>query len=185
MEFTLLYQGPLKSNGSRRQKQEIRRVFHPQLKLLWSQQPLKGFDECLQENPAKGKTSILQRIGPFVYAPLVNDKMKVIAELDIIFLRPEPPGFLITQGGDIDNRLKTLFDALRMPKIQSELPDGDDPTGEENPFFCLLKDDALITKISVKTDRLLQSSTSDSHVHLLIGVKTKGTVGTWFNIGIG
>lgn len=184
MEFTLLYQGPLKSRGSAKQKQEIRRVFHPQLKLLWSQQPLNGFNEFLQENPAKGKTSILQKIGQFVYAPLINDKLKVIAELDIIFLRPEPPGSLITQGGDIDNRLKTLFDALRMPKVESEIPKGDFPSKEENPFFCLLEDDTLITKLSVKTDRLLEPSPSDNHVHLLIAVKTKGTVGTWFNIGI-
>ncbi|MBW1715980.1 MAG: hypothetical protein JRJ77_09175 [Deltaproteobacteria bacterium] len=87
MEFTLLYQGPLKSRGSAKQKQEIRRVFHPQLKLLWSQQPLNGFNEFLQENPDKGKTSILQKIGQFVYAPLINDKLKVIAELgDLICL---------------------------------------------------------------------------------------------------
>ena len=71
-----------------------------------------------------------------------------------------------------------------MPKVEAELPDGDLPNREENPFFCLLENDALITKICVKTDRLLESPTSDSHVHLLIAVKTKGTVGTWFNIGI-
>jgi len=184
MEFTLLYQGPLKSQGSAKQKQEIRRVFHPQLKSLWSQLPRIEFNHLLQKKPAEKEISILQKIGQFVYAPLINDKLKVIAELNIIFLRPEPPGSLITQGGDIDNRLKTLFDALRMPKVESEIPKGDLPRKEENPFFCLLEDDALITKLSVKTDRLLESSPSDNHVHLLIAVKTKGTVGTWFNIGI-
>lgn len=71
-----------------------------------------------------------------------------------------------------------------MPKVESEIPKDDHPDKEESPFFCLLEDDALITKISVKTERLLESSPSDSHVHLLISVKTKGTVGTWFNISI-
>lgn len=183
MEFTLLYQGPLKSNGSVKHKQEIRRIFHPQLKLLWSQQPLSGFNEFLQENPAK-EISILQKIGQFVYAPLVNDELKLIAELDIIFLRPEPPGSLLTQGGDIDNRLKTLFDALRMPNRESEIPKSDFPGKEENPFFCLLEDDSLITKLSVKTDRLLEPAPSNNHVYLLITVKLKGTHGTWFSMAI-
>jgi hypothetical protein len=30
MDFTLVYQGDLKANGNAKQKQEIRRVFHPQ-----------------------------------------------------------------------------------------------------------------------------------------------------------
>lgn len=185
MEFSLLYQGPLKSNGTTQHKQEIRRVFHPQLKLLWQQTPLNSFNEILQENPPKGKISILQKVGDFTFAPLVNEKLKLYAELDLVFLRPEAPGSLITQSGDIDNRLKTLFDALRMAKVCTEIPDGDNPNQDESPFFCLLEDDSLITKISVKTDRLLIPAPSDNHVYLLLTVKTKIVVGTWLNIAIG
>jgi hypothetical protein len=35
--------------------------------------------------------------------------------LNILFLRADIPGKVV-QSGDIDNRLKTLFDALRMPQ---------------------------------------------------------------------
>lgn len=103
MEFSLLYQGSLNSNGTPTQKQEIRRVFHPQLKSLWQQTPLNSFHEFLQENPPEGKISILKRVGDFTFAPLVCESLNISAELDIIFLRPEAPGSLITQGGDIDN----------------------------------------------------------------------------------
>jgi hypothetical protein len=185
MEFSLLYQGPLKSNGATTQKQEIRRVFHPQLKSLWQQIPLNSFHEFLQENPPQGKISILKKVGVFTFAPLVSESLRLSAELDIIFLRPEAPGSIITQGGDIDNRLKTLFDALRMAKRETEIPSGDTPNEGENPFFCVLEDDSLITKVSVKTDRLLITAPSDNYVHLLITVKTKMIVGTWFNISIG
>jgi hypothetical protein len=139
----------------------------------------------LKENPPKGKISILNKVGAFTFAPLISERLKISAELDVIFLRPEAPGTLITQSGDIDNRLKTLFDALRMAKIDSEIPNGDFPKENENPFFCVLEDDSLITKVTVKTDRLLVDTPSDNYVHLLITIKTKIVVGTFTNIFIG
>lgn len=186
MEFTLLYDGPLKANGTTKQKQEIRRSFHPQLKTLWQQLPLKGLQtKLLKEEPKNGEISILRKVGKFTYVPLVSEKLNLTAELNITFLRPEAPGSLITQGGDIDNRLKTLFDGLRMAKVDSEIPNGDEPTSDEDPFYCVLEDDSLITKVSVLTDRLLQPTPTENHVHLIVGVKTKITVGTWVNISIG
>jgi len=185
MEFSILYQGPLKSNGTAKQKQEIHRVFHSQLNVLWQQTPLNSFHEFLQENPPTGKTSIIQKVGTFKFAPLINENLKLAAELNIIYLRPEAHVSLITQSRDIDNRLKTLFDALRMAKVESEIPSGGTPKEDEHPFFCVLEDASLITRVSVKTDRLLQPSPSENHAHLLIGVKIKIVVGTWFKIAIG
>jgi hypothetical protein len=182
MEFTLVYQGILKTNGNAKQKQKIRRTFHSQLKRLWQYPPLDTMQDMLQENPPKKNSSILKSIGQFQYAPLINNKLGNVAELEIIFLRPSPPGSVIIQGGDIDNRLKTLFDALRMPQVPAEIPAGDLPDENEKPFFCLLEDDVLITRVSVETDRLLESEEPPSHVHLVIRVKTKGLVATWFNI---
>lgn len=49
------------------------------------------------------------------------------------------------------------------------------PVGaDENPFFVLLEDDSLITKVSVTTDRLLTPQADGEHindVHLIIGVR--------------
>ena len=182
MEFTLVYQGILKSNGNAKQKQEIRRALHPQLKALWQYPPLDTMQDMLQENPPRKVVSVIKEIGPFQYATLINNSLKNVAEIEIIFLRPSPPGSLIVQGGDIDNRLKTLFDALRMPQVTEEIPNGDLPRENEKPFYCLLEDDALITKISVQTDRLLEATESPNHVHLVIHVKTKGLTATWSNI---
>jgi hypothetical protein len=92
-----------------------------------------------------------------------------------LFLRRENPGELITKGGDIDNRLKTLFDALRVPEHSSELG-GAVPEADENPFFCLMESDTLITDFHVTTDRLLlplQSSERETDVHLVINVKVR------------
>lgn len=99
-------------------------------------------------------------------------------------LRPEPPGSIITQAGDIDNRLKTLFDALKVPKEASALPPNDDPQEGETSFFCLLEDDNLITKVSVGTDRLLDPCQSSSEVVMLIHVTTKATRASYANTGL-
>jgi hypothetical protein len=72
------------------------------------------------------------------------------------------PGNLIRSGGDIDNRIKVLLDGLKMPQIEADL--GGFPIAEdENPFFCLLEDDSLITSLSVTADRLLMPQTGDGH----------------------
>jgi len=183
MEFTLVYRGPLKANGKPADKQKIRREFHSQIRELWKQPPLKGW--YLGDNPPSKGPSIIQNLGGFRLAPLVTKKLDLIAELQITLLRPELPGGLVTQGGDIDNRLKTLLDALRMPRNMGEIPLGQTPTEDEDPFFCLLEDDSLITKIGVCTDRLLEKTTSRSEVLLLVHARTKVTKLSYNNLGLG
>jgi hypothetical protein len=185
VEFTLTYRGLLRANGSSADKQQIRRKIHQQMKVLWQQLPLSDTAKYLTDPPApQGSIALIRPLSGFRFAPLVSPDFALIAELRITFLRPEEPGSLITQGGDIDNRLKTLLDALRMPKVASELPAGDSPQGEENPFFCLLEDDNLVTKISVNTDRLLEPVDNPSEVLLIIHIQIKGTRGIWANIGL-
>jgi hypothetical protein len=89
----------------------------------------------------------------FRFWPLVTEEYCLRCALDILFLRPEKPGMLI-KSGDIDARIKTIFDALRMPKNLDETGRMG-PQVDEDPFFCLLEDDKLISEIKVNTDNLL------------------------------
>ncbi len=84
----------------------------------------------------------------------------------------------------IDNRLKTLLDSLRAPKELQELPKDDSPKNDEDPYFCLLEDDNLITKLSVVTDRLLEPYENSSEVQLMIPVTIKPTKLTYRNMGL-
>jgi len=127
----------------------------------------------------------LRTVGPFTFVPLVNPRVDLIAELDIVLLRPEPPGSIITQSGDIDNRLKTLFDALRMPHNLAELPQGEAPAPDEPRFYVLLEDDNLIQHVAVRTDRLLEPTVDPLEVVLMIRVATKVTGATMDNLGLG
>jgi hypothetical protein len=106
-------------------------------------------------------------------------------EIDILFLRPDPPGKLL-QSGDIDNRLKTVFDALKMPSSLDEAG-GKGPQEDESPFFVLLEDDKLISSVSIKTDTLLEPTSSAmtndiSDARLVIHVRFWPIRATWSNI---
>lgn len=89
------------------------------------------------------------------FVPLVSEQGGFTCSLDILFLRRDAPGGVIGDGGDIDNRIKVLLDGLRMPIDVKELGGYQISPIDEDPFYCLLEDDRLITRISVTTDRLI------------------------------
>jgi hypothetical protein len=105
-------------------------------------------------------------VGRFI--PLVRNSLYLICELDILFLRHDEPFKLLKKGGDLDNRIKTLFDALRMPDAASEL--GGEVVADD-PLYVLLEDDALINGFSVKSGKLLGVEKDRHHrVRLTIDV---------------
>lgn len=173
MEFILYYRGELKANGGSADKHKLRQQFHPQLKALWEQLPFGEYKELLlRPRPQALDVCLLRAVGEFTFAPLVSESIYMVAELDILMLRPEPPGKIITQGGDIDNRIKTLLDALKIPDSNA-LPKDATPRNDENPFYCLLQDDKLITKLAVNTGQLLEPNVLRNEVVLMIHVQTK------------
>jgi len=89
-------------------------------------------------------------------------------------LRPELPGGIVRSGGDIDNRLKTLFDALRLPGMPQEIASSTRPSSTTEPNFTLLEDDAPITRVNVETDRLL-AAPDPNQVRLIIRVNVRAS----------
>lgn len=182
MEFTLTYRGLLRANRGPDDKHKLRKHFHLQLKNLWNQLPLSGYvDNMLQWPPEEGGVSIIEEHHGFRWAPLVSSRIHFVAGVEILLLRPEPPGTLVTKAGDLDNRVKTLLDGLKMPHEPTALPPGATSGQDETPFFCLLQDDALVTGLTIRTDRLLEPVTHPSEVLLLVKVRTgavKSLIGT-------
>jgi hypothetical protein len=185
MEFRLVYRGPLQSGRSAgpAEKHRIREAFHPQLRALWQEPPLIGRLNLDSPFGDPRMTSTIREIGPLACLPLVTAQFNLVAHLDVTLLRPEPAGAVITTGGDLDNRIKTLFDALRMPKDPSELPKDTMPLPPNQPLYCLLEDDALITEVAVRADRLL-GATDLSEVFALIHVRIKTTSLTYDNMDL-
>jgi hypothetical protein len=181
--------------GRVREKHLLRKEFHKQLRELWRQQPdlreqteRRYIQYMTPPNqvsyPGPGVKSILpdlagnrpdaktwmehiadnhQRCGGR-FVPLISKDGGFTCSLEILFLRRDNPGNLVTSGGDIDNRIKVLFDGLKMPETVDDLG-GFPIEASENPFFCLLEDDKLITSITVTTDRLLIPQDVDENIH--------------------
>ena len=174
MKFRLTYEGRLQGNGTAKHKHEIRKAFHPQLKRLWEVEPnlsawklgdpdiwkddkwtlRAGSAVRAAANPAWQDLAEQYSRTNFRFVPLARTSAGLSVGLDVLFLRPEPPGGII-KSADIDNRLKTLFDALRMPTNADELGGYTADLGED-PFFVLVEDDRILSHVSVETDTLLE-----------------------------
>ena len=147
MKFRLVYRGdiPPASRANRRRntdcKHEIRKEFHIQLKNFTNSDKVSDLVRRIQP----------KRLKNYKFVPIVGKKNH--CSLDILFLRsdiPGSPGF----AGDIDNRVKTLLDALTTPSTKQEIPSEASPEQHEDPFFCLLEDDNLVSQLSVEMDQL-------------------------------
>lgn len=185
MEFRLLYEGPLHGQGARApHKWEIRRALHPQLQRLWREQPLREVaGPLLAWPPRPDKPSVIVEKDGLRFAPLVTRRLNLYAEVSVLLFRQQPRGTLITDGGDIDNRLKTLLDGLRIPRGANEGRQPGDDGGDPQPFFTLLEDDSLVTKVTVESEQLLRPAQPEE-VLAVISVHVKKTRLTFENMSI-
>lgn len=120
------------------------------------------------------------------FVPLVREETSLLCSLDILFLRRDIPGSVI-DAGDIDNRIKTIIDALRIPRHQNELVGSDAaPGADDDPFFCLLEDDSQVSRLVVETDTLLDppadGNLDHSEARLMITVEIRPYDVTLFNL---
>ena len=93
------------------------------------------------------------------FRPLVRESYALHCGLKIIFLRKELAG-KVYQGGDIDGRIKTIIDALTMPRHEEQILENGSLV---DPIYCLLEDDSLVSGFQIESERLLgdQSNSSD------------------------
>lgn len=206
MRFHLVYSGQLPPSGNKPRPEwvkKIREAFHPQLKLLWeTHTALKRLRSTAIVALEPGKylgvpsspfsvdrdpsfpiqNGFVDLCAPIVrdgrsYVPLVTKALDLNCSLSVLFLRQEDPGSLLLDGGDIDNRIKMLCDALKMP-------DGGYPAQylhDHEPLYCLMESDALVAALDVETGRLLQpQSDHPQEVTLVIEVEIRVLkAGSW------
>jgi hypothetical protein len=127
---------------------------------------------------------VVKPVGAYNFTSVVSSQIELVADLTITFLRPGPPGRIMDESGDLDNRIKTLLDGLKIPNSKNALPKDASLKDDPDPLYCLLEDDSLITSLTVKSDRLLEPDAPSDRVVLLIHVRTRPTIGTHFNLGL-
>jgi hypothetical protein len=184
-------------------KHMIRRSFHPQLRRLWKtkygltnmaeQIGFQHLNDLIQvtgkpADIAEGEQRSNQlreaafshlanewgRAG-YGFIPLVTPDLALSCSIDMLMLRPEETR-LVMNAGDLDARVKTVFDALRIPDNLAEAG-GHGPQDDETPFFCLLSDDKMVSEIRVRADELLalpgDREPKPNDVYLQIHVRIK------------
>ena len=202
---------PEQRNPLAEHKHEIRRVFHRQLKHLWatdrflSRYRIHPDNPNLGEQPRAAPDAMYAMWAPerdelqplvevvagrhnrfgYQFVPLVTEYFHLLCSLHVLFLRHDIPGSAI-QAGDIDNRLKTLIDTLRLPRYHNELISGDEqPRQGETPFFCLLEDDNQVSAFAVETDALLDppdSADDRRNVKIVVTVELRPYFTTPLNL---
>lgn len=206
MRFHLIYHGKLPASANKAKPDDVRRIreeISPQLEYLWhTHHALRSLSEqAAVKRPASGVTRLGTNLTPRelaehypseyeylagqihvrdkAYIPVIRESLSLSCELSILFLRQEEAGRLVTQGGDLDGRIKCLLDALRMPSPDEQ---------ERSPpnldrIFCLMQGDELVSRLDVETDRLLFPQTTHQHeVHLTIEVSINVLKVTPYNI---
>lgn len=199
------------SRNSGERKWTIRKKFDPQLRQLWAARhdlihlrdnsivSKDGKYIWAQSHPLHPELEVATRpMRPFhaetdinlcepihkqsrTFFPLVRKPLALTCGLKVLFLRNEPRG-RVFQGGDLDNRIKTLVDALAVPVEDTRY---DDPSLID-PVFCLLEDDALVSAFDVRSERLLSpTGTQDTEVRLVIEVDVRISSPRGFNVMFG
>lgn len=211
MKFRLTYHGELRAaahhtDPKAAHKHRIRREFHQQMKELWRTEPFLSTHKVSRADMKSRRVSDggshwgddpeekrrwdlaiadTYRQNGYRFVPLVRDEASLLCSLDVLFLRHDMPGSVIHEGA-IDNRIKTVIDALRKPHNASELAGNEVPAEGEDPFYCLLEDDKQMSHLSVETDRLLDPPTGKnadaSLAHLVITVTVRPYYNTLLNL---
>jgi hypothetical protein len=181
VEFHLSYQGPLPACNSNRDdakseyKQAIRIEFADQLRLHWNREWMlmnakhRGLDvipvvnrrAVVTELIRYNKMHFLVEMCGYRWLPIVTRANGLTCEIDVLLKRRSEPGEIFVSGddgGDLDNRLKILLDALRMPLSPNECPGNQCGPGERDGQWIervvVLEDDSLISKVTIEARQL-------------------------------
>ena len=180
MRFILTFDGEIKAKSKKNEAtHERRRCFHSQLKHLWNTNYLlKNWeipDEVtteeladiavnepnlanhLKRNPPLSRAADVLKRKPtrlkfFEYVPLVTKALDVETSIGVTLLHPMIEG----TTADQDNIIKLLLDSLKTPQAPEQQPGDARPTADESPFYTLLEDDSLVSRIVSTREALLQ-----------------------------
>lgn len=183
-EFRLVFRGevPPRRRATIDSVHQIRRILHPQLKKLWEFAPIAAAKKYWRDPTEQESYGLHEYRKDRLFIPVVSARVHLVGVISVLLFRQQAAGQLLYEGGDLDNRVKTLLDALRVPSEAEAGQIAHLAKDDEEPFFCVLQDDALVTKLTIDTDRLLEPAPPNQvlaiiHVHVRASRPTMGNSG--------
>ena len=185
MNFTLFYPGEIRSGNKNnaRHIDEIRRAISPQMERLYSLEPLTaGGVICEPSGDSekdKNMCCCFTNVGGRNFSCLVSKWMRTACKLHITYYESEGSLSVANSLVDIDNKTKTLFDALALP-LESQIASLDPCKGRTH---CLCQDDSLVWEAKIGRLRLLDKNLFNATSFTQIEVEIIPTQLTISNIG--
>lgn len=174
MKFTLTYRGELKSGGSSKERQRVRNSLSGQHERLWN-------NEAFQLGTSQLAGCEVRTFHDRQFIPLVTRGSGLRVSLDVLLLQQTKGNSPLSDHGDIDNRLKTLFDGLRVPQHANEAGEPED-YDFDGPVHCLVEDDSLIEKVSMEVEGWLDPAAGRREVLAVVRVSTRVHRVTYVNM---
>jgi hypothetical protein len=152
LKITLTYQGILPASKRPPEKiDQIRQEFHRQLNKIWGRDQLAILEEWRDNKFSAGAPDFRKQFGNITYLPIASEEIHARVRLTLTLykgIREDHPAY---SHGDIDNRAKSIIDALCVPVQQSRIPN----CAPLRDTICLMSDDSLVDTLTVETASLL------------------------------
>lgn len=169
MRFHLSFEGSLPSTGNGNDSNPR----PSKLKAIWAIRDaiFPQLERLVGTHPAFSGRSTSSRV---LMHALIPPTLKCGLEIDLLV--NHEPGSVFTKQGDLDNRLKTLLDGLRLPQGAHEIktnmqPKYLDAPGNSDYYLCLLENDVLITALDVEMQRNLSPPIGAGGDHVRANIK--------------
>lgn len=104
------------------------------------------------------------RSGGYRFRTPVREGLGLAVELDLLLLVPSGLG---RKPSDLDNRTKTIIDALRVPSSPGELKHHTAPA-EDGPMVCLLEDDLYVEQVRSEVRRWFEPEPHSTETLLIV-----------------
>lgn len=155
MEIILTYRGRIPAKRSDKEAVwAIRKEFHLQLAKLWGKEPFDVLKRWEDAGFSADAPHFTRHWRNQTFVPFLGQDVSVGADLDITLLTGVPIQKRVISAGDLDNRIKRIVDALRVPKGHGEMVEELPPDAR---WYCLLEDDDVVTSLSAKLGPYLGS----------------------------
>lgn len=163
MEYLIIYHGNLPSNGSKDDKGKIREILNDQIKKIWDTDQYKNLMKSRQSN--KKVKDMYVSVADINYLPMISSKIKLYCHIKIEYFSNRSPSEIFTDG-DLDNKLKTLFDGLRAITSKQEKT----YEKENQLYYTVLEDDNLVKGLTIETHQIF-SNDEDFYIITIIPKK--------------